>query len=166
MRPKAHGAWCTRRRTRQDSVVLLSSSSAGDDPSYSIDPSALWQIRLHPLLNLVQLGYTTNAIVYSPKGGSSLSLDMESTSSTLILIRGTVFGPGNVSPGATYAVQEGELYGLYWNFGEKKNGTPKGFGNERVHGRPLLGARRGAFVFFWDWETSEIVRRVDVGLPM
>ena len=32
---------------------------------------------------------------------------------------------------------------------------------EWLHGGTLLGARRNGFVIFWDWETDEIVRRVD-----
>lgn len=31
-----------------------------------------------------------------------------------------------------------------------------------LYGGPLLGARGNGFVIFWDWETGDIVRRVDV----
>ena len=66
----------------------------------------------------------------------------------------------------TYAVQDGKLRSkVYRNFREKKDGAPKGVGAfsiEGVGGGPLLGARGGGFVVFWDWETRKIVRRVDV----
>jgi len=54
---------------------------------------------------------------------------------------------------------------VYRNFREKKDGAPKGVGAFSIEGGdggPLLGARAGGFVVFWDWETGEIVRRVDV----
>lgn len=31
-----------------------------------------------------------------------------------------------------------------------------------LHGGTLLGARGAGFVMFWDWETGDIVRRIDV----
>ena len=43
--------------------------------------------------------------------------------------------------------------------------TLKGAGSwpiEGLHGGVLLGARSSSFVIFWDWETGEIVRRIDV----
>lgn len=36
------------------------------------------------------------------------------------------------------------------------------WGMDALYGGPLLGARGNGFVIFWDWETGEIVRRVDV----
>ena len=63
-------------------------------------------------------------------------------------------------------MQEGKLkIEVYRNFREKEDGAPKRvgvFSIEGVHGGPLLGARGGGFVVFWDWETGDIVRRVDV----
>jgi len=65
-----------------------------------------------------------------------------------------------------YAVQEGKWkIKVYRHFREKKDGASEGVGAlsiEGVGGGPLLSVRRGAIVVFWDWETGEIVRRVDV----
>ena len=33
---------------------------------------------------------------------------------------------------------------------------------ESLHDGTLLGARGTGFVMFWDWESGEIVRRIDV----
>jgi coatomer subunit beta' len=33
---------------------------------------------------------------------------------------------------------------------------------ESLHGGTLLGARGTGFLMFWDWESGEIVRRIDV----
>ena len=41
----------------------------------------------------------------------------------------------------------------------------KGLGSwiiDGLHGGALLGGRGSTFVVFWDWETGEIVRRIDV----
>ncbi|KAJ8083114.1 Coatomer subunit beta' [Marasmius tenuissimus] len=66
----------------------------------------------------------------------------------------------------TYAVLENKLkLKVYKNFKERGGVGMKGSGNfslEALFGGPLLGARGNGFVMFWDWETGEIVRRIDV----
>jgi len=70
----------------------------------------------------------------------------------------------------TYAVLESKVkVKMYKNFREKPAGSAgaamKGAGSwalEQVYGGPLLGARGNGFVIFWDWESGEIVRRIDV----
>ena len=121
-----------------------------------------------------ELGSTeiyANAIVHSPNGRFVTVVgDGEYIIYTSLAWRNKAFGPGNSfawgDDSNTYAVQEGKLkIKVYRNFREKKDGAPKGvgaFGIEGVHGGPLLGARGGGFVVFWDWETGDIVRRVDV----
>ena len=121
-----------------------------------------------------ELGSTeiyANAIVHSPNGRFVTVVgDGEYIIYTSLTWRNRAFGPGNSfawgDDSNTYAVQEGKLkIKVYRNFREKKDGAPKGvgaFGIEGVHGGPLLGARGGGFVVFWDWETGDIVRRVDV----
>ena len=65
----------------------------------------------------------------------------------------------------TYAVLESRTkLRVYKNFRERP-GNMKGVGSwtlEALHGGTLLGARGAGFVMFWDWETGEIVRRIDV----
>ena len=54
---------------------------------------------------------------------------------------------------------------VYKNFKERPGVGMKGAGGwaiEGLHGGTLLGARGNGFVMFWDWETGEIVRRIDV----
>ena len=121
-----------------------------------------------------ELGSTeiyANAIVYYPKGRFVTIIgNGEYIIYTSLAWRNKAFGSGNSFAWGnnfnTYAVQEGKLkIKVYRNFREKKDGAPKGvgaFGIEGVHGGPLLGARGGGFVVFWDWETGDIVRRVDV----
>ncbi|KAJ3825234.1 coatomer WD associated region-domain-containing protein [Lentinula raphanica] len=65
----------------------------------------------------------------------------------------------------TYAVLESKVnLKLFKNFKEKP-GVIKGTGSwgmDALYGGPLLSARGNGFVIFWDWETGEIVRRIDV----
>ena len=66
----------------------------------------------------------------------------------------------------TYAVPESKLkLKVYKNFKERGGAGMKGSGSwsiDGLHGGPLLGARGKGFVVFWDWESGEIVRRIDV----
>lgn len=53
---------------------------------------------------------------------------------------------------------------VFKNFKERSVGM-KGAGTfpfEAIYTGPVLGARGPGYVIFWDWETGEIVRRIDV----
>jgi coatomer subunit beta' len=63
----------------------------------------------------------------------------------------------------THAVLENKVkLRVYKNFREKGGAGMKGAGIDGLHGRTLLGARGAGFVMFWDWESGEIVRRINV----
>lgn len=71
----------------------------------------------------------------------------------------------------TYAVLESKVrLKVFKNFREKTGGagtgaTMKGSGSwavDQLYTGPVLGAKGNGFVVFWDWETGEIVRRIDV----
>ena len=67
---------------------------------------------------------------------------------------------------STYAILESKVkLKIYKNFKERPGTGMKGSGSwsmESLHGGTLLGARGAGFVMFWDWESGEIVRRIDV----
>ncbi|EKM79756.1 hypothetical protein AGABI1DRAFT_127441 [Agaricus bisporus var. burnettii JB137-S8] len=67
----------------------------------------------------------------------------------------------------TYAVLETKTkLKIFKNFKERTGaGVMKGAGSftmDGLHPGPVLGARGPGYVMFWDWETGEIVRRIDV----
>lgn len=66
----------------------------------------------------------------------------------------------------TYAVLETRTkIRVFKNFKERAGAPMKGVGGwsvEGLHGGPLRGAWGSGFVMFWDWETGEIVRRIEV----
>jgi coatomer subunit beta' len=54
---------------------------------------------------------------------------------------------------------------VFKNFKERAGAGMKGSGSwgiEGLAGGALLSARGAGFVVFWDWESGEIVRRVEV----
>lgn len=124
-------------------------------------------------VTLKELGSTEvfpTSIQHSPNGRFVTVVgDGEYIIYTALAWRNKAFGQGNSFAWAedsnTYAVLEGKLKVRLWkNFKEKKESL-KGAGGwtvESLHGGPLLGARGNGFVVFWDWESGEIVRRVEV----
>ncbi|KAJ3899890.1 coatomer protein [Lentinula edodes] len=110
------------------------------------------------------------AILHSPNGRwVTVVGDGEWITYTALAWRNKSFGNGFSfawGPDSnTYAVLESKVnLKLFKNFKEKP-GVIKGTGSwgmDALYGGPLLGARGNGFVIFWDWETGEIVRRVDV----
>ncbi|KAF8627949.1 hypothetical protein AX17_006102 [Amanita inopinata Kibby_2008] len=90
---------------------------------------------------------------------------------TALAWRNKAFGNGSSFAWApdsnTYAVLEGRTkLRIYKSFKEKTGGAGmKGAGSwamDGLHGGTLLAARGSGFVVFWDWESGEVVRRVDV----
>ncbi|TFY80045.1 hypothetical protein EWM64_g3966 [Hericium alpestre] len=125
-------------------------------------------------LSLKELGSTEifpTAIMHSPNGRFVTVVgDGEYIIYTALAWRNKSFGSGNSFAWAgdsnTYAVLEGKLkVRVYKNFKERGGAGMKGAGSwsiESLHGGTLLGARGNGFVVFWDWETGDIVRRIDV----
>ncbi|KAF9074741.1 coatomer WD associated region-domain-containing protein [Rhodocollybia butyracea] len=110
------------------------------------------------------------AIIHSPNGRwATVVGDGEWITYTALAWRNKSFGNGFSfawGPDSnTYAVLESKVQlKLYKNFKEKP-GAIKGAGSwglDGLYGGPVLGARGNGFVIFWDWETGDIVRRVDV----
>lgn len=128
-------------------------------------------------LNLAprELGSTEvypTSIQHSPNGRFvTVCGDGEYIIYTALAWRNKAFGPGTSFAWAgdsnTYAILEGHSkIRLHKNFKEKTTGSGlKGSGGWAVgglHGGTLLAARGAGFVVFWDWESGEVVRRIDV----
>ena len=125
-------------------------------------------------LSVKELGSTEifpTSLNHSPNGRFVTVVgDGEYIIYTALAWRNKSFGAGNSFAWAgdsnTYAVLEGKLQiHLFRNFKERPSPAMKGLGSwiiDGLHGGTLLGARGNTFVVFWDWETGEIVRRIDV----
>ncbi|KAF9535194.1 coatomer protein [Crepidotus variabilis] len=111
------------------------------------------------------------AITHSPNGRFVTVVgDGEYITYTALAWRNKSFGNGISFAWApdsnTYAVLESRVkLKVYKNFKERPGTGMKGAGSwsiESLYGGTLLGGRGSGFVMFWDWETGEIVRRIDV----
>ncbi|KDQ15522.1 hypothetical protein BOTBODRAFT_158406 [Botryobasidium botryosum FD-172 SS1] len=112
-----------------------------------------------------------STIQHSPNGRFvTVCGDGEYIIYTALAWRNKAFGNGTAFAWAgdsnTYAVLEGKSkVKLFKNFKEKGGAGLKGAGGwtvDGLHGGTLLGARGTGFVVFWDWDSGEVVRRVDV----
>ncbi|CAL1699921.1 unnamed protein product [Somion occarium] len=124
-------------------------------------------------LSIKELGTTeiySTSLCHSPNGRFVTVVgDGEYIVYTALAWRNKAFGNGNSFAWAgdsnTYAVLEGRLkLRVYKNFRERTGAGMKGAGSwsiDGIHGGTLLGARGSGFVIFWDWETGEIVRRIE-----
>jgi coatomer subunit beta' len=89
---------------------------------------------------------------------------------TALAWRNKAFGSGTgfawAGDSNTYAVLESKVkLRAYKTFKERGGVGMKGVGSwamDAIYGGPVLGARGKGFVIFWDWESGEIVRRIDV----
>ncbi|KAG8688968.1 hypothetical protein FRC11_004414, partial [Ceratobasidium sp. 423] len=128
----------------------------------------------HPLLPVIVSGSTEifpSTIAHSPNGRFvAVCGDNEYIIYTALAWRNKSFGQGTAFAWAddsnTYAVLEGkQRVKVYKNFKEKPGSGLKGLGGwaiDGLHGGTLLSARSGAgFVVFWDWESGEIIRRIE-----
>jgi len=125
-------------------------------------------------LSVKELGSTEifpTSLNHSPNGRFVTVVgDGEYIIYTALAWRNKAFGTGNsfawASDSNTYAVLEGKLQvHVFKNFKERPGPAIKGLGSwiiDGLHGGTLLGGRGNTFVVFWDWETGEIVRRIDV----
>ncbi|KAG9050527.1 hypothetical protein FS837_004711 [Tulasnella sp. UAMH 9824] len=125
-------------------------------------------------LQVRELGSTevyASSIQHSPNGRFvTVCGDGEYIIYTALAWRNKAFGQGSSFAWAgdsnTYAVLEGNTrVKLFKNFKEKPGTGLKGAGGwavQGLHGGNLLAARGSGFVIFWDWESGDIVRRIDV----
>ncbi|KAK0491647.1 coatomer protein [Armillaria novae-zelandiae] len=111
------------------------------------------------------------SLIHSPNGRFVTVVgDGEYITYTALAWRNKSFGNGVSFAWApdsnTYAVLENRVkLRIYKNFRERGGVGMKGVGSwsmDGIHGGTLLGARGSGFVMFWDWESGEIVRRIDV----
>ena len=60
-----------------------------------------------------------------------------------------------------YAVRDGNMVKIFKNFKEKKTFKPDA-GAEGIFGGPLLGVRSYSSLTFYDWDTLNLIRRIEI----
>ncbi|KAF8886974.1 coatomer protein [Infundibulicybe gibba] len=165
-------AWCAALRKDANEVAVgfdegvVVIKLGRDEPTFSMDPSGkLIYTRNHDVIsgNLQTLPESSSA-----SDGQRIPLSY--ITYTALAWRNKAFGNGISFAWApdsnTYAVLESRVkLRVYKNFRERGGAGMKGAGSwsvDGIHGGTLLGARGAGFVMFWDWESGEIVRRIDV----
>ncbi|KAG1807294.1 coatomer WD associated region-domain-containing protein [Suillus subaureus] len=125
-------------------------------------------------LSIKEIGTTeifATALLHSPNGRFVTVVgDGEYIIYTALAWRNKAFGSGTgfawAGDSNTYAVLENKVkLRVFKNFKERGGAGMKGAGSwavDAIYGGPVLGARGKGFVIFWDWESGDIVRRIDV----
>jgi coatomer subunit beta' len=125
-------------------------------------------------LSIKEIGTTeifATALLHSPNGRFVTVVgDGEYIIYTALAWRNKAFGSGTgfawAGDSNTYAVLENKVkLRVFKNFKERGDAGMKGAGSwavDAIYGGPVLGARGKGFVIFWDWESGDIVRRIDV----
>jgi len=84
---------------------------------------------------------------------------------TAMALRNKSFGAAQefvwAADSSEYAIRENSKVKLFKNFKEKKSFKPD-YGAENIYGGHLLGVRSPAGLSFYDWETQELIRRIDI----
>jgi coatomer subunit beta' len=127
--------------------------------------------RLHiPLRDLGTTEVYPQSLQHSPNGRFvTVCGDGEYIIYTALAWRNKAFGSGTsfawAADSNTYAIQEGKSKIRVYRSFKERPGFIKSSGTwavEGVHGGTLLAARGTGFVMFWDWETGNVVRRIEV----
>jgi coatomer subunit beta' len=154
-------------------IVLSGNLQTITDPSSSPSTSFTDGSRLLPLSSK-EIGSTeifATSLLHSPNGRFITVVgDGEYIIYTSLAWRNKSFG-NDISfawapDSNTYAVLESKVrLKIFKNFREQPGTGMKGSGSwsmESLHCGTLLGVRGNGFVMFWDWESGEIVRWIDV----
>lgn len=84
---------------------------------------------------------------------------------TSMALRNKAYGPAQEFiwsyDSSEYAIRDGSQIKIFKNFKERKTFKPS-FGTEGIYGGQLLGVRSVSGLSFFDWETTELVRRIEI----
>eukprot|EP00794_Sanderia_malayensis_P015194 gene15194-16762_t len=84
---------------------------------------------------------------------------------TAMALRNKSFGSAQEfvwsSDSSEYAARDGSKVKLFKNFKERKSFKPD-FGAENIYGGSLLGVKSPSGLSFYDWETTELIRRIEI----
>ncbi|KAF9443984.1 coatomer protein [Macrolepiota fuliginosa MF-IS2] len=158
--------------TRNHEVLSGNLQTLPSDSSATIPPADGARIPL----TTKDIGSTelfATSLLHSPNGRFVTVVgDGEYIIYTALAWRNKSFGSGISFAWApdsnTYAVLESKTkLKLFKNFKERSGAgaVMKGAGSfamDAIYAGPVLGARGPGYVIFWDWETGEVVRRIDV----
>ncbi len=84
---------------------------------------------------------------------------------TSMALRNKAYGPAQEFiwsfDSSEYAIRDGSQVKIFKNFKERKSFKPS-FGTENIYGGHLLGVRSTSGLSFYDWETTDLIRRIEI----
>ena len=84
---------------------------------------------------------------------------------TSMALRNKAYGPAQEFiwsyDSSEYAIRDGSQVKIFKNFKERKAFKPS-FGTENIFGGQLMGVRSVSGLSFYDWETTDLIRRIEI----
>ncbi|RNA36252.1 coatomer subunit beta [Brachionus plicatilis] len=84
---------------------------------------------------------------------------------TSMALRNKAYGPAQEFiwsyDSSEYAIRDNNTIKIFKNFKERKSFKPS-FGTENIYGGQLLGVKSVSGLTFYDWETTDLVRRIEI----
>ena len=80
-------------------------------------------------------------------------------------LRNKAYGPAHEFiwsfDSSEYAIRDGSTIKIYKNFKERKSFKPQ-FGAENIYGGFLMGVKSVSGLSFYDWENTDLIRRIEI----
>lgn len=84
---------------------------------------------------------------------------------TSMALRNKAYGPAQEFiwsfDSSEYAIRDSNTIKIFKNFKERKSFKPS-FGTENIYGGQLLGVKSVSGLAFYDWETTDLIRRIEI----
>lgn len=84
---------------------------------------------------------------------------------TSMALRNKAYGPAQEFiwsyDSSEYAIRDSNTIRIFKNFKERKSFKPS-FGTENIYGGQLLGVKSVSGLAFYDWETTDLIRRIEI----
>ncbi|XP_061525991.1 coatomer subunit beta'-like [Phycodurus eques] len=148
--------WAKHRQIQQANLMQMGDAEIKDGERLPLEVKDLESFEIHP-----------QTIQHNPNGRFvAMCGDGEYIICTAIALRFKIFGSAQefawAHDSSEYAIRENRsVVKIMQNFKVKKSFTPD-FGAEGIYGGFLLGVRSVNALGFYDWENTELIRRIEI----
>jgi coatomer subunit beta' len=154
--------WAKHSEVQQANLKAMSSTeweSIKDGEKLSLNVKDMGSCDLYP-----------QTIQHNPNGRFVVMCgDGEYIIYTSMALRNKAYGPAQEFiwsfDASEYAIRDSSQVKIFKNFKERKSFKPS-FGTENIYGGHLLGVRSVSGLSFYDWETTDLVRRIEISPKM
>ncbi|CAL8372284.1 coatomer subunit beta' [Gadus morhua] len=148
--------WARHSEVQQANLKAMGDAEVSDGERLSLAVKDMGSCEIYPQM-----------LQHSPNGRFVVVCgDGEYIIYTAMALRNKSFGPAHefvwAHDSSEYAIRESNnLIRIFKNFKEKKNFKPD-FGAEGIYGGFLLGVRSVSGLAFFDWDSAELVHRIEI----